>query len=159
MQKISPFLWFDGRAEEAATFYVSVFGNSRLGEVLRWNEDGPGGKKGDVLTIEFVIEGQEFAAINGGPAYQFTPAISFFVNCRTQDELDTLWRRLLEDGGKEMQCGWLADKFGVSWQIVPDILVPFLRDPDTAKAQRTMRAMMGMVKLDIAALQRAHDAA
>ena len=149
----------DGRAEEAASFYVSTFENSRLGEILRWNEDGPGGRKGDVLTIEFVIEGQQFTAMNGGPSFRINPAISFFVSCRTQEEIDRLWDRLLEGGGQAMQCGWLTDRFGVAWQIVPELLVPWLRDPDPVKAQRSMQAMMSMVKFDIAALQRAHDGA
>jgi predicted 3-demethylubiquinone-9 3-methyltransferase (glyoxalase superfamily) len=156
MQKISPFLWFDRRAEEAAKFYVSVFRNAKLGQVMRWPDDGPGGKKGDVLTIDFEIEGQAFTALNGGPEYQFTPAISLFVNCDTQDELDTLWSKLLE-GGKPVQCGWLTDKFGLSWQIVPEVLGRYMRDPDPVKAQRTMQAMMKMVKLDFAELKRAHD--
>ncbi len=156
MQKISPFLWFDGRAEEAANFYVSVFKNSRIAEVMRWSVDGPGGREGDVLLVDFEIEGQRFSALNGGPAHAFTPAISFFVNVETQDELDTLWDRLLE-GGQPMACGWLTDRFGVAWQIVPEQLARFMRDPDVAKARRTTEAMMKMVKLDIAELTRAHD--
>jgi len=156
IQKITPFLWFDGRAEEAAKFYVGIFAGSRIGNVMRWPEDGPGGKKGDVLSIDFELEGQGFAALNGGPAFQFTPAISFFVSCETQAEIDRYWDRLL-DGGSPQQCGWVSDRFGVSWQIVPRQLGDYLRDPDGAKSRRVMEAMMSMVKLDLPTLTRAYE--
>jgi predicted 3-demethylubiquinone-9 3-methyltransferase (glyoxalase superfamily) len=158
MQKIHPFLWFDGQAEEAAKFYVSVFENGRIIDVMRWSMDGPHSRKGDVLTVDFEIAGQRFSALNGGPELKPTPAISFFVDVQTQGELDTLWDRLLE-GGKPMQCGWLTDRFGIAWQIVPEQLGRLMRDPDVAKARRTTEAMMKMVKLDIAELTRAHDGA
>jgi predicted 3-demethylubiquinone-9 3-methyltransferase (glyoxalase superfamily) len=153
MQKITTFLWFDGQAEEAANFYISIFKNSKVGRILRHGDAGPG-PKGSVLTVEFQLEGQQFVALNGGPQYQFTPAISLFVNCETQDEIDDLWEKLTA-GGKEVQCGWLTDRFGVSWQIVPSILLNLLADQDAAKSQRVMQAMMKMVKFDIAALQKA----
>jgi predicted 3-demethylubiquinone-9 3-methyltransferase (glyoxalase superfamily) len=153
MQKITTFLWFDGQAEEAANFYTSIFKNSKIGRMLRHGDVGPG-PKGSVLTVEFQLEGQQFVALNGGPQYQFTPAISLFVNCETQDEVDDLWAKLTA-GGKEVQCGWLTDKFGVSWQIVPTILLNLLADKDAAKSQRVMQAMMKMVKFDIAGLQKA----
>lgn len=148
MQKITPFLWFDGDAEEAAAFYVSVFKRSRIVSTM----PGPNGK---ALTVAFELEGQRFVALNGGPQYQFTPAISFYVDCETQAEVDALWAKLT-DGGAEVQCGWLTDRFGVSWQIVPSVLMTLLSDPDPEKAGRVMQAMLKMVKLDIAALQRAH---
>jgi predicted 3-demethylubiquinone-9 3-methyltransferase (glyoxalase superfamily) len=153
MQKITTFLWFDGQAEEAANFYTSIFKNSKIGRILRYGDAGPGAK-GSVMTVEFQLEGQEFIALNGGPAYQLTPAISLFVNCETQKEVDDLWTKL-SAGGKEVQCGWLEDKFGLSWQIVPTILLQLLGDKDAAKSQRVMQAMMKMVKFDIAALERA----
>jgi predicted 3-demethylubiquinone-9 3-methyltransferase (glyoxalase superfamily) len=156
MQKITPFLWFDGSAEQAANFYVSVFKNSRILDVMRWSMDSPQGRKGDVLTVDFEIEGQRFCAMNGGPAYKPTPAISFVVDVETQEELDALWDRLLE-GGQPMACGWLTDQFGISWQITPVQLLRFMHDPDVAKARRTTEAMMKMIKLDIAELTRAHD--
>lgn len=149
MQKITPFLWFNDNALEAATFYVSVFKNSSLLDQL----PGPDGKP---LTVTFQLEGQEFIALNGGPHYQITPAVSFFTKCTTQEEIDYLWNALL-DGGKPMQCGWLTDKFGVSWQIVPIELGEMLKSDDREKAQRAMNAMMGMVKLDLGALRRACD--
>jgi len=155
MQKITPFLWFDGKAEEAMTFYTSIFKNSKVGDVMRYGDAGPG-KKGSVLTATFEIEGQEFIALNGGPMYQFTPAISFFVKCETQDEVDHYWDKLLE-GGAPQQCGWLTDKFGVTWQVVPTILGKMLTDKDAAKANRVMQAMMKMVKLDIKTLQQAYQ--
>jgi predicted 3-demethylubiquinone-9 3-methyltransferase (glyoxalase superfamily) len=153
MQKITTFLWFDDQAEEAANFYTSIFKNSKLGRILRHGDAGPG-PKGSVLTVEFQLEGQQFVALNGGPQYQFTPAISLFVNCETQEEINDLWAKLTA-GGKEVQCGWLTDKFGVSWQIVPTILLNLLADKDAAKSQRVMQAMMKMVKFDIAGLQKA----
>ena len=154
MQRISPCLWFDGNAEEAARFYTSVFPDSRITTTMHYTDAGPG-KKGDVLFVTFELEGQEFAALNGGPQYSFTPAISLFVHCASQQEVDGYWAKLL-DGGAPMQCGWLQDKFGVSWQIVPDALPQMLRDPDAAKASRVMQAMMKMVKLDIALLEQAY---
>jgi predicted 3-demethylubiquinone-9 3-methyltransferase (glyoxalase superfamily) len=155
MQKIKTFLWFDGRAEEAANFYTSIFENSKIGRFLRYGDAGPG-SKGSVMTVEFQIEGQEFVALNGGPQYQFTPAISLFVNCESQQEIDALWAKLTA-GGKEIQCGWLTDKFGLTWQIVPAILLHLIADKDAAKSQRVMQAMMKMVKFDIAALKKAAD--
>ena len=157
MQKIDPFLWFDGKAEEAANFYVSVFREGRILDTKRFPEGGPG-KPGSVLTVEFEIFGQRFVALNGGPHYSFTPAISFFVHCRTQDEVDLYWEKLL-DGGTPVQCGWITDKFGVSWQIVPEALDRLMHGPDREGAKRAMQAMLKMVKLDAAALQRAYDGA
>jgi predicted 3-demethylubiquinone-9 3-methyltransferase (glyoxalase superfamily) len=155
MQKISPFLWFDGKAEEAAKFYVSIFENSRIVKTNYYLEGSPG-VPGSVMTVEFVLDGVEFVALNGGPYYQFSPAISFSVACRTQEEVDRLWREL-SAGGQEVQCGWLTDKFGVSWQIVPEILPPMFGSADKAAAQRAFTAMLGMTKLDIATLQKAYD--
>ncbi|MDB5409444.1 MAG: 3-demethylubiquinone-9 3-methyltransferase [Rhodospirillales bacterium] len=155
MQKITPFLWFDGKAEEAMAFYTSIFPDSKTIDIRRSGDAGPG-SKGAVMATTFQLCGQEFIALNGGPHFSFTPAISFFVSCETQDEVDALWDRLLE-GGKAQRCGWLTDKFGLSWQIVPKILGELLQDEDAAKSSRVMRAMMGMVKLDIAELQRAAE--
>ena len=155
MQKITPFLWFDGKAEEAARFYVSIFKNSKIGQIRRLGEAGPG-PKGSVLTISFQIEGQEFVALNGGPQFTFTPAISFLVNCQTQEEVDHFWEKL-SDGGRKNRCGWLQDKFGVSWQIVPTALGQLLGDPDPEKSSRVMKAMLQMNKLDIRGLQDAYE--
>jgi predicted 3-demethylubiquinone-9 3-methyltransferase (glyoxalase superfamily) len=155
MQKIAPFLWFDNKAEEAAVFYTSVFKNSKMGNVMRYGEAGPGAKE-SVMSVEFEIEGVKFMTLNGGPMFAFSPAISFFVNCQTQDEVDELWAKLSE-GGQIQQCGWLQDKFGVTWQIVPTILGEMLRDRDPAKANRVMKAMMKMVKLDIKGLKQAYE--
>ena len=155
MQKITTCLWFDGQAEEAAKFYVSVFKNGRILETAYWGKTGPG-KEGSVLTVLFEIEGQVFLALNGGPDYHFTPAISLSVDCKTQEEVDAYWEKLTV-GGKPVMCGWLEDKFGVSWQIVPDILPRSLADKDRAKADRVLKAMMGMVKLDIAAVEKAAE--
>jgi len=155
MQKIAPCLWFDGKAEEAARFYTSIFKNSKIGDVMRYGDAGPG-PKGSVLSVTFEIEGQEFMGLNGGPQFKFSPAISFFVKCETQAEVDALWTKLLE-GGAPQQCGWLTDKFGVPWQIVPTILGELLQDKDPKKADRVMRAMLGMVKLDIDGLKRAYE--
>ena len=155
MQKITPFLWFDGKAEEAAKFYTSIFKNSKLGQIRRYGDAGPG-PKGSVLTASFAIEGQEFVALNGGPQFTFSPAISFFVNCETQEEVDEFWDKLSE-GGRKNRCGWLQDKFGVSWQIVPAALGKLLGDPDPEKSSRVMRAMLQMEKLDIRALQEAYE--
>jgi predicted 3-demethylubiquinone-9 3-methyltransferase (glyoxalase superfamily) len=150
MQRITTFLWFDDQAEEAAKFYVSLFKKSRITGV-----SGSNGK-GKALVVSFRLEGQDFMALNGGPHFKFTPAISLFVDCKTQKEVDRLWKKLGE-GGKDSQCGWLQDKYGLSWQIVPSILGKLLYDPDPAKAGRAMEAMMGMGKLDIGALKRAHS--
>ena len=143
MQNITPFLWFDGNADEATNFYVSVFKNSKVGRVTRYGEAGPG-PKGAVMSATFQLDGQEFYALNGGPLFSFTPAISFFVNCETQQEVDELWEKL-SAGGKKIECGWLTDKFGITWQIVPSILNKLLQDKDPAKTQRVMKAMMKMI--------------
>jgi len=155
MQKITPFLWVDGKAEEAMNFYVSIFKNSKVGRVSRYGDAGPG-PKGSVMSCAFQLEGQDFYALNGGPQFKFTPAISLFVNCETQQEVDALWEKL-SAGGRKDQCGWLQDKYGVSWQIVPTILGKLLGDKDAAKANRVMQAMMQMKKLDIKGLQQAYD--
>lgn len=152
-QKITPFLWFDSQAEEAAHFYTSVFKNSKISTVTRYGDAGPG-PKGSVQTIAFELEGQKFTALNGGPHFKFTEAISFVVNCETQEEVDQYWNRLTE-GGHEVQCGWLKDKYGLSWQIVPTALFRLLQNPDPAKTNRVMQAMFKMKKLDIAALENA----
>jgi predicted 3-demethylubiquinone-9 3-methyltransferase (glyoxalase superfamily) len=154
MQKITPFLWYDGRAEEAANFYTSIFNNSKIVSLTRYGDAGPG-PKGSVMSVIFQLEGQDFYALNGGPMFQFTPAISFFVNCQTQAEVDELWEKL-SVGGRKDRCGWLQDKFGVSWQIIPRHLCEMLADKDPAKSQRVMQAMMQMEKIDIEGLKRAY---
>jgi len=154
MQKITPFLWFDSNAEEAANFYSSIFKNSKLLNVARYGEAGPG-PKGSVMTVTFELEGQQFIALNGGPHYTFSPAISFFVNCETQAEVDELWEKLTA-GGKAVQCGWLQDKFGVSWQIIPKALMELMGDKDPVKSQRVFKAMLQMTKIDIEGLKRAY---
>ena len=151
MQKITPFLWFDGKAEEAMNFYTSIFKNAKVGSITRYGEAGPG-PKGSVMSATFELEGQQFFALNGGPQFKFTPAISFFVNCTTQEEVDRYWEAL-SAGGEKLQCGWLTDKFGLSWQIVPTVLGEMLSDKDAAKANRVMQAMLNMTKLDIKGLQ------
>jgi predicted 3-demethylubiquinone-9 3-methyltransferase (glyoxalase superfamily) len=159
VQKITPFLWFDDQAEEAVSFYVSIFKNARIGRITHYGEEGAavsGRPAGSVMTIDFEIEGQEFTALNGGPVFTFSPATSFVVNCQSQEEIDPLWEKL-SAGGQKQQCGWLTDRFGVTWQIVPAELVPMLQDPDPAKAKRVMQAMLQMVKLDIAGLRRAYE--
>jgi predicted 3-demethylubiquinone-9 3-methyltransferase (glyoxalase superfamily) len=159
LQKITPNLWFDNQAEEAANFYVSIFKNSKIGNITRYGEAAAeisGKPKGSVMTITFQIEGQEFTALNGGPQFKFTEAISLLVNCETQQEVDELWEKLSEDG-EEGPCGWLKDKYGVSWQVVPRILDEMIRDPDPVKAERVMKAMLQMQKIDIAGLQQAYD--
>ena len=159
MQKITPFLWFDDKAEEAAKFYVSIFRNSKLGNVARYGEAGAaasGRPKGSVMTVAFSLDGQEFIALNGGPQFQFSEAVSFVVNCETQKEIDEMWEKL-SAGGEEVQCGWLKDKFGLSWQVVPTILGKLMSDPDPAKTQRVMQALLQMKKLDIAGLKRAYE--
>lgn len=154
MQKITPFLWFDHQAEEAANFYVSVFHDSKIFSITRYGEAGPG-PAGSVMTVEFQLEGQVLTALNGGPVFTFTPAISLAVRCETQAEVDRLWEKLSAD--KESgQCGWLKDKYGLSWQIVPTVLIEMLTDPDAVKTKRVMAVMMEMKKLDIAALKRAY---
>lgn len=156
MSKISPCLWFDGRAEEAARFYVSLLPDSRIDAVIKSSIDTPGGKAGSVVIVEFTLAGQTYLALNGGPKFQFNEAISFVVNCVDQAELDRLWEALIADGGKPIQCGWLKDKFGVAWQIVPEVLPRLAKDKDPVKVARVMAAMMKMVKLDIAGLERAY---
>ncbi|WP_205500376.1 VOC family protein [Rufibacter psychrotolerans] len=155
-QKITPFLWFNGNAEEAMHFYTSVFKDSKILNVMRYTQAGPG-PKGSVMSGTFQLAGQEFMALNGGPQYAFTPAISFFVHCDTQAELDEYWDKFL-DGGQPQQCGWIQDRFGVCWQIVPTALGQMLQDPDAEKAGRVMQAMLQMVKLDIATLRQAYEA-
>ncbi len=155
MQKITPFLWFNDQAEEAVNFYTSIFKNSKVGTVARFGEGGVG-PKGKVMTASFELEGQEFVALNGGPHYSFTPAISFYVHCETQEEVDEFWEKL-SVGGEKGQCGWLEDKFGVSWQIVPNILGELMGDADAGKAGKVTQAMLQMTKLDIAALKRAYE--
>ena len=154
IQKITPFLWFDHQAEEAVRFYSSIFKTSKVETVTRYGEVGPG-PKGSVMTVAFQIEGQKFVALNGGPQFKFTEAISFVVNCETQAEVDELWEKLSE-GGKQVECGWLKDKYGVSWQIVPIVLIEMLRDKDAEKSQRVMKAMLQMKKLDITRLEEAY---
>lgn len=155
MQKITPFLWFDGKAEEAMTLYVSVFKNSKIGRVTRYGDAGPG-PKGSVMSATFQLDGQEFHALNGGPMYTFSPAISFFVSCETQAEVDDLWEKLSE-GGHKSRCGWLQDRYGVSWQIIPSVLGKMLQDKDPEKSQRVMKAMLQMDKLDIGVLTQAYE--
>lgn len=154
MQKITPFLWFDGKAEEAAKFYTSIFKNSKMGTVNRYGDNGPG-PKGTVMIATFQIDGQQFIALNGGPAFKFTPAISFMVNCETQEEVDHFWEKLSQ-GGTTQQCGWLQDQFGVSWQIVPTALGRLMSDPNPEKSGRVMKAMLQMTKLDIQGLEQAY---
>jgi len=155
MQKITPFLWFDNNAEEAMNFYVSIFKNSKVISVARYGDAGPG-PKGSVMTANFLLDGQEFVALNGGPQFKFTEAISFVVNCETQQEVDEFWEKLSE-GGEESMCGWLKDKYGLSWQIVPTILVKLLQDKDPVKAKRVMEAMLQMKKIDIKKLKQAYE--
>jgi predicted 3-demethylubiquinone-9 3-methyltransferase (glyoxalase superfamily) len=155
VQKIRPFLWFNDNAEEAVNFYVATFKNSKVLSMNRYGDAGPG-PKGSVMAATFVLEGQEFLALNGGPKYKFTPAISLFVNCETQADVDDLWAKLTA-GGREDACGWLTDKFGLSWQIIPSALMRLMGDKDPKKAAKVMQAMLKMVKIDIAALQKAYD--
>jgi predicted 3-demethylubiquinone-9 3-methyltransferase (glyoxalase superfamily) len=154
MQKITPFLWFDGKVEEAMNFYVSIFKNSRIVSVNRYGEAGPG-PKGTVMSATFQLDGQEFIALNGGPLFTFSPAISFFVNCTTQQEVDELWEKLSQ-GGEKQRCGWLKDKFGLSWQIIPSALGEMLQDKDAKKSTKVMKAMLQMDKIDIKGLKQAH---
>ena len=155
MQKITPFLWFDGKAEEAMNFYISIFKNSKIVSIRRYGEAGPG-PKGTVMTATFQLDGQEFFALNGGPQFTFSPAISFFVNCETQQEVDELWERLSE-GGEKQRCAWLKDKYGVSWQIVPAALGKMLNDADAAVSQRVIKAMLQMDRIDIKTLEQAYE--
>jgi predicted 3-demethylubiquinone-9 3-methyltransferase (glyoxalase superfamily) len=155
MQKIVTNLWFDGKVEEALEFYTSIFSNSRIKSIGRYGDAGPG-QKGDIMVATFELEGQEFTIINGGPQFPLSPAVSLLVNCETQAEVDELWEKLA-DGGQHDQCGWLTDRFGVSWQIVPTALGRLMENADEAQAQRVMQAMLSMTKLDIAALERAYN--
>jgi predicted 3-demethylubiquinone-9 3-methyltransferase (glyoxalase superfamily) len=165
-QKITTYLWFDSQAEEAAARYVKLFNErpggpkeeSKVTTVTRYGEAGPG-EPGTAMTVNFELEGQEFVALNGGPQYSFTEAISLFVHCDSQEEVDHFWNGLLADGGEESQCGWLKDRYGLSWQIIPDRLMELIGDPDPGRAQRAMAAMLTMVKIDVAELERAADAA
>src|SRR5579863_3449550 len=157
MQKITPFLWFDSNAEEAANFYTSIFKNSKILNVARYGDAGPG-PKGSAMTVTFQLEGQQFIALNGGPHYTFSEAISFFVNCETQAEVDELWGKLTADGGSPQRCGWLKDKYGLSWQIIPKALGEMLGDKDPQKSQRVMQAMLQMNKIDIQRLKEAYGA-
>ena len=154
MKKITPFLWFDKDAEEAAKFYVSVFPNSKIGTVARYGEAGPG-ESGSVMTVEFELNGLRFVALNGGPEFKFTEAVSFVINCETQEEVDDYWAKL-SDGGEEGPCGWLKDRYGLSWQVVPTALMELLKDADPEKSQRVMKAMLQMGKIEIEPLRRAY---
>ncbi len=155
MQKITTFLWFDDQAEEAANFYTSLFDDSRIVDIQRYGEGGPG-PAGTVMVVRFELAGQQFMALNGGPHFTFNEAVSLYVNCESQDEVDELWEKLTE-GGEEVECGWLRDKFGLSWQIVPTALPTMLSDPDPAKSQRVMQAMLKMKKIDIQGLVDAYE--
>jgi len=155
MQKITPFLWFNGNAEDAMNFYTSIFKNSKIGRITRYGDAGPG-PKGTVMSATFQLDGQEFMALNGGPQFKFTEAISFFVNCETQEEVDELWEKL-SAGGQKSRCGWLKDKYGLSWQIIPSALGEMLGDKDPEKSRRVMKAMLQMDKIDIRRLQEAHE--
>ncbi len=155
MQKIIPFLWFDGKAEEAANFYVSLFKNSRIVNIARYGDAGPG-PKGTAMSATFELAGQRFIALNAGPQFKFSEAISFFINCETQQEVDDLWEKL-SAGGQKSKCGWLKDKYGLSWQVIPTALGDMLHDKDPEKSQRVMQAMLQMDKIDIARLKQAYD--
>jgi predicted 3-demethylubiquinone-9 3-methyltransferase (glyoxalase superfamily) len=157
MQRITPFLWFDNNAEEAAQFYTSIFKDSKILSTVRYGEAGPG-PKGTVMIVRLLLQGQEFIALNGGPLFKFTEAVSFVVNCETQQEVDEYWSKLTA-GGKEVQCGWLKDKYGLSWQIVPTILGQLMQDKDPEKTKRVTQAMLQMVKIDIEGLKRAYQGA
>jgi predicted 3-demethylubiquinone-9 3-methyltransferase (glyoxalase superfamily) len=162
MQKITPFLWFDHEAEDAVKFYTSIFKNSKVGRILRYGEEAAkisesGQPVGSVLTIEFELEGQKFTALNGAPQFKFNESVSFVVNCDTQAEVDYFWDRLTADGGEESECGWLKDKFGVSWQVTPSVLIDMLHDKDPKKSERVMKAMLQMKKIDIKTLKEAYE--
>lgn len=161
VQKITPFLWFDGQAEDAVKFYTSIFKDSKIGRIMHYGEETAkvsesGQPIGSVLTIEFEIEGQKFVALNGGPQFKFNESISFVINCKTQEEVDYFWGKLTADGGEESACGWLRDKFGVSWQVTPTVLIDMLHEKDAAKAERVMHAMLQMKKIDIKTLKEAY---
>jgi len=158
MQKITPFLWFNDQAEQAMEFYTSIFRNSKKGQVRRYGDAGPG-PKGSAMSAEFELDGQPFIALNGGPHFSFTPAVSFFVNCDSQAEVDDFWEKLCAGGGKPQQCGWLTDKYGLSWQIVPSALGRMLQDKDAKKSASVMKAMLQMVKLDVGLLEQAYSQA
>ena len=161
MQKITPFLWFDDHAEEAVKFYTSIFSNSKIGRIFRYTEEAAektGRPVGSVLTIEFEIEGQKFVALNGGPQFKFNESVSFVVNCETQDEVNYFWDKLTADGGEESACGWLKDRFGVSWQVTPTVLIDMLHDKDSQKSERVMHAMLQMQRIDIKTLKEAYAA-
>ena len=160
MQKITPFLWFDKQAEEAAKYYTSIFKNSKMGSVVRYDEAGAraaGRPKGSVMVATFQIEGQKFTALNGGPQFKLTEAISFVIDCKTQKEVDYYWEKLTGDGGQESMCGWLKDKYGLSWQVVPTIAIKMLKDKNPAKSQRVMQAILQMKKIDIRTLKQAYN--
>jgi len=160
MQKITPFLWFDGQAEDAVNFYTSLFKNSKIARIFRYTEEAAektGLAVGSVLTVEFEIEGQKFVALNGGPLFKFNESVSFVINCETQEEVDFFWEKLTADGGEESQCGWLKDKFGLSWQVTPTVLIDMLHDKDPEKAERVMKAMLQMQKIEIPKLKAAYD--
>ena len=157
MSKIAPCLWFDGKAEEAAKFYVSLLPDSRIDKVMRSPADNPSTPRGAVLLVDFTLAGQQFIALNGGPQFPFTEAVSFTINCEDQKEVDRLWDALASDGGTPVQCGWIKDRFGLSWQVVPKALVEMLNDPDRERAGRVMQAMLEMTKIDIDGLRRAYD--
>ena len=157
MQKITPFLWYDNQAEEAMNFYVSIFKNSKVLSITRYGESGPG-PKGSVMTAAFELDGQKFTALNGGPQFKFNESVSFVVSCETQEEIDYFWEKLSSGGGQKVQCGWLKDKFGLSWQVVPSVLPELIQDDDPKKSGRVMQALMQMKKLDIATLEKAAEA-
>jgi predicted 3-demethylubiquinone-9 3-methyltransferase (glyoxalase superfamily) len=160
IQRITPCLWFDSQAEEAARFYVSIFKNSKIGNVMRYDEassKAAGKPAGSVLTVEFELEGQQFIGLNGGPMFKFSEAVSFMIKCDTQEEIDYFWKKLTSDGGEESMCGWLKDKFGLSWQVVPDGLQDMLQDPDPERSKRVMNALLEMRKVDLPALERAFE--
>ena len=158
MQKITPFLWYDNQAEEAANFYVSIFKNSRVLSVVRYGEAGPG-PKGSVMTVELELEGQKFVGLNGGPHFKFTEAVSFAINCEAQEEVDYFWEKLTAEGGAESQCGWLKDKYGLSWQVVPTAVIEMLKDKDPEKSERVMKAVFQMKKIDISKVKQAYEGA
>ena len=157
MSKITPCLWFNGQAEEAAKFYVSLLPDSRIDKVMLAPSDYPGGSAGSVLTVDFTLAGQQYMGLNGGPEFPFTEAVSFMINCEDQAEVDHYWDTLIAGGGAPVQCGWLKDRYGLSWQITPTILLKMMSDPDPAKARRVMEAMMEMVKIDISVLKKAYE--
>jgi len=158
MPKVTPFLWFDNNAEDAVKFYTSIFKNSKIGSTSRYGDAGPG-PKGSVMTIGFTIEGQDYTALNGGPVFKFNESVSFVVHCKDQQEVDYYWEKLSADGGQEVECGWVKDKFGLSWQIVPEVLMQLISDKDPAKSERVMKQILQMKKIDIATLKEAAAAA